>query len=173
MAKKKINIKSVSTDVESGDVNISYKNVRIAGLSESTTAVLETKDTICEDDIEVEYTKSGGNANMYVRFSKSGGSWNADKTYGEILAAIQNDTVVIGIFTDISSNTGRYPAFPLCASLQYDHGEPAGYRIDGVVTFLKNASTPEACLRKIVIQDSEPTYYISVFEYTFNVSAVS
>ena len=57
MAKKKINIKSVSTDVESGDVNISYKNVRIAGLSESTTAVLETKDTICEDDIEVEYTK--------------------------------------------------------------------------------------------------------------------
>ena len=60
MAKKKINIKSVSTDVESGDVNISYKNVRIAGLSETTTAVLETKDTICEDDIEVEYTKPAG-----------------------------------------------------------------------------------------------------------------
>lgn len=57
MAKKKINIKSVATDVESGDVNISYKNVRIAGLSESITAVLETEDTICEDDIEVEYTK--------------------------------------------------------------------------------------------------------------------
>lgn len=57
MAKKKINIKSVTSDVPSGDVNITYKNVRIAGLSESTTAVLETEDTICEDDIEVEYTK--------------------------------------------------------------------------------------------------------------------
>ena len=57
MAKKKINIKSVISDVPSGDVNITYKNVRIAGLSESTTAVLETENTICEDNIEVDYTK--------------------------------------------------------------------------------------------------------------------
>lgn len=59
MAKKKtINLTNGNRDaVVSGDVNISYKNVRIAGLSESTTAVLETKDTICEDDIEIEYTK--------------------------------------------------------------------------------------------------------------------
>ena len=57
MAKKKINIKSVTADVPSGDVNITYNNVRIAGLSESVEATLETEDTICEHDIVVDYTK--------------------------------------------------------------------------------------------------------------------
>lgn len=72
MAKKKtINLTNGNRDaVVSGDVNISYKNVRIAGLSESTTAVLETKDTICEDDIEIEYTKpeaQGVNVPLYIK----------------------------------------------------------------------------------------------------------
>lgn len=99
MAKKKINIKSVSTDVESGDVNISYKNVRIAGLSESTTAVLETKDTICDDDIEVEYTKqSGGDNTMYVHFTESEGVISCDYTPEEIYAAYSEGKCVCGIY---------------------------------------------------------------------------
>ena len=64
MAKKsvKVGLKSAGAEPASGDVNISYKGSRIAGLSESSTAVLETEDTIVTDDIEVEYTKpaSGG-----------------------------------------------------------------------------------------------------------------
>lgn len=60
MAKKiKVNIKAAA-EVPSGDVNISYKGSRIAGLSESSTAVLETENTIVQDDIEVEYTKTPG-----------------------------------------------------------------------------------------------------------------
>lgn len=73
MAKKKINIKSVTSDVPSGDVNITYKNVRIAGLSESTTAVLETEDTICEGDIDVEYTKPSTAITMKVNKKIEGG----------------------------------------------------------------------------------------------------
>lgn len=60
MAKKKIELRSAGSSVESGDVNITYNNVRIAGLSESTSAVLETEDTVCKHDIEIEYTKPGG-----------------------------------------------------------------------------------------------------------------
>ena len=59
MAKKtvKVGLKSAGSEPASGDVNISYKGSRIAGLSESCTAVLSTENTIVEDDIEVEYTK--------------------------------------------------------------------------------------------------------------------
>lgn len=57
MAKKKIELRSAGSSVESGDVNITYNNVRIAGLSESTSAVLETENTVCKHDIEIEYTK--------------------------------------------------------------------------------------------------------------------
>ena len=58
MAKKsvKLGLRSGSA-VESGDVNVTYNGVRIAGLSESTTATLETENTIVEHDIEIEYTK--------------------------------------------------------------------------------------------------------------------
>ena len=58
MAKKsvKLGLRSGSA-VESGDVNVTYNGVRIAGLSESTTATLETENTIVEHDIEIEYMK--------------------------------------------------------------------------------------------------------------------
>ncbi len=61
MAKKsiKVNPKSVA-DVPSGDVNITYNGTRIAGLSESTSATLETEETLVMHDIEVEYTKPAG-----------------------------------------------------------------------------------------------------------------
>jgi len=59
MAKKtiKVGLKTTGTEPAAGDVNISYKGSRIAGLSESSTAVLETENTIVQDDIEVEYNK--------------------------------------------------------------------------------------------------------------------
>jgi hypothetical protein len=59
MAKKtvKVGLRSAGDEPAAGDVNISYKGARIAGLSESSTAVLETENTIVQDDIEVEYTK--------------------------------------------------------------------------------------------------------------------
>ena len=60
MAKKKIELRTSGSSVESGDVNITYNNVRIAGLSESTSAVLETEDNVCKHDIEIEYTKPAG-----------------------------------------------------------------------------------------------------------------
>jgi hypothetical protein len=84
MTKKKINIKSVTSDVHPGDVNITYKNVRIAGLSESTTAVLETEDTICEDDIEVEYTKNAPAGNIVNIINNSA---NSPKIQGAALIA--------------------------------------------------------------------------------------
>lgn len=101
MAKKKINIKSVSTDVESGDVNISYKNVRIAGLSESTTAVLETKDTICEDDIEVEYTKSSGAAEVTVDIYSA--SARDNPTYTKVKTITGYPGTIALIYGDVSS----------------------------------------------------------------------
>lgn len=57
--KKEINLKSTPAAVESGDVNITYNNVLVGSLSESGSAVLKTEMTICEHDIELEYTKSG------------------------------------------------------------------------------------------------------------------
>lgn len=58
MAKRsiKVNPKSVA-DVPSGDVNITYNGTRIAGLSETTSATLETEETLVMHDIELEYTK--------------------------------------------------------------------------------------------------------------------
>ena len=71
MAKKsvKLGLRSGSA-VESGDVNVTYNGVRIAGLSESTTATLETENTIVEHDIEIEYTKpeaQGVNVPLYIK----------------------------------------------------------------------------------------------------------
>lgn len=59
MAKKtvKVGLRSAGNEPAAGDVNISYKGSRIAGLSESSTAILETENTIVQDDIEIEYTK--------------------------------------------------------------------------------------------------------------------
>ena len=67
MAKKsvKLGLRSGSA-VESGDVNVTYNGVRIAGLSESTTATLETENTIVEHDIEIEYTKPAGGGSITV-----------------------------------------------------------------------------------------------------------
>lgn len=42
------------------DVTVRYNNEAIVELSDSGTKILKTKDTICEDDIEVEYTKPSG-----------------------------------------------------------------------------------------------------------------
>lgn len=62
MAKKKVNIEiprsGAAAEVPSGDVNIVYNNVRIAGLSETVDATLKTGGTIVQHDIEVEYIKS-------------------------------------------------------------------------------------------------------------------
>jgi hypothetical protein len=62
MAKKtvKVDLKSAGAEPAAGDVNISYKGTRIVGLSESSTAILKTENTIVQDDIEVEYTKNAG-----------------------------------------------------------------------------------------------------------------
>lgn len=60
--KKEINLKSTPAEVESGDVNIRYNDVLVGSLSESGSAVLKTEMTICEHDIELEYTKSGSDA---------------------------------------------------------------------------------------------------------------
>lgn len=75
MAKKtvKVDLKSAGAEPAAGDVNISYKGTRIAGLSESSTAVLETENTIVPDDIEVEYTKP---ATVYTRMLTVNGNDN-------------------------------------------------------------------------------------------------
>lgn len=61
MAKKKVNIEiprsGAAAEVPSGDVNIVYNNVRIAGLSETVDATLKTGGTVVQHDIEVEYVK--------------------------------------------------------------------------------------------------------------------
>ena len=91
MAKKsvKLGLRSGST-VESGDVNVTYNGVRIAGLSESTTATLETENTIVEHDIEIEYTKpAGGGETITVPL------YIADSN-GDNPAFIDNITVTVG-----------------------------------------------------------------------------
>lgn len=67
MAKKtiKVGLRSTGAEPAAGDVNISYKGSRIAGLSDSSTAVLETENTIVTGDIEVEYTKSAGGTDYF------------------------------------------------------------------------------------------------------------
>lgn len=61
MAKKKVEIPlRAAGDVPSGDVNVTYNGVRIAGLSESTSATLKTEMNVVEHDIELEYTKPAG-----------------------------------------------------------------------------------------------------------------
>lgn len=62
--KKEINLKSTPAAVESGDVNITYNNVLVGSLSDSSTAVLKTEMTICEHDIELEYTKPAGEISL-------------------------------------------------------------------------------------------------------------
>ncbi len=61
MTKKKVNIEiprsGAAAEVPSGDVNIVYNDVRIAGLSETVDATLKTGGTVVQHDIEVEYTK--------------------------------------------------------------------------------------------------------------------
>lgn len=57
------------------DVTIRYNNETIAEMSESGTKVLKTKDTKCEDDIEVEYVKSQTN---YTRTLTVNGDDNGD-----------------------------------------------------------------------------------------------
>lgn len=58
MAKKKVNVDLRSAaEVESGDVNITYNDVLIAGLSETVEATLRTGGTVVEHDIVVDYTK--------------------------------------------------------------------------------------------------------------------
>lgn len=52
---------------ESHDVTISYNNVTIATMDASGIEVLETNGTICSDDITIEYTKSGGSANLQAK----------------------------------------------------------------------------------------------------------
>lgn len=73
--KKEINLKSTPAAVESGDVNISYNNVLVGSLSDSGTAVLKTEMTICEHDIELEYTKPAGGISLpEVNLTRPSGS---------------------------------------------------------------------------------------------------
>lgn len=48
------------------DVIIKYGSSTIAELSDSGTKICKTKDTIVQDDIEVEYTKSGGASEVTI-----------------------------------------------------------------------------------------------------------
>ena len=61
MAKKKVNIEiprsGAAAEVPSGDVNIVYNDVRIAGLSETVDATLKTGGSVVPHDIVVEYNK--------------------------------------------------------------------------------------------------------------------
>lgn len=87
MAKKtiKVGLRSTGMEPAAGDVNISYKGSRIAGLSESSTAVLETENTIVQDDIEVEYIKPAGGAvevaiDVYHASALDNPTYTKDKT---------------------------------------------------------------------------------------------
>lgn len=91
MAKKnvKIGLKSAGAEPAAGDVNISYKGVRIAGLSESTSATLETENTIVEDDIEVEYNKpSTPPVGIPI-------TWNIDETINPIISILLGSGIVL------------------------------------------------------------------------------
>ncbi len=58
MVKRKIiDIKAAPAAVEPGDVNISYKGQLIDSISETRTDILATKNTVVQDDIEIEYSK--------------------------------------------------------------------------------------------------------------------
>lgn len=71
MAKKKtIELRSAGADVPSGDVNITYNGVRIAGFSEDTDATLKTGMKRVEHDINIEYTKPEENVS-YIPFNIS------------------------------------------------------------------------------------------------------
>lgn len=50
------------------DVEISYKGATIATMDDSGTKSLLTKSTWCEDDITIQYTKSGGGGATTVTF---------------------------------------------------------------------------------------------------------
>lgn len=70
MAKKKVIDLRSAADVPSGDVNITYNGVRIAGFSEDTDATLKTGMKRVEHDIDIEYTKPAGGP-VFVPFSFS------------------------------------------------------------------------------------------------------
>lgn len=152
MAKKKINIKSVTSDVPSGDVNITYKNVRIAGLSESTTAVLETEDTICEDDIEVEYTKPTNTVNMPV--------YALSNTQGSTPSLLTTYSDAPGIFLKITMpSVDRVENVRVCDinNIEIDDAVPfyldndkAGNKIVVITTF--EPATVDSAYNSIVIK---------------------
>ena len=87
MAKKiKVGLKTTGAEPAAGDVNISYKGSRIAGLSESSTAVLETENTIVQDDIEVEYDRPDTDLN-YIPLTVND-SATETKTYNYLTGTI-------------------------------------------------------------------------------------
>lgn len=103
MAKKKIELRTSGSSVESGDVNITYNNVRIAGLSESTSAVLETEDTVCKHDIEIEYTKPESNPTITIPIYTTVGA--AESTLFGSKTGIKGEITEIDLSEDVN-NTG-------------------------------------------------------------------
>lgn len=153
MAKKKINIKSVTADVPSGDVNITYKNVRIAGLSESTTAVLETEDTICEDDIEVEYTKPAGGVKYIAVTVDSSESIKTNNVYGGFFEIDNNAIIKSGInaakagYPEYAPRTETY-AFGVVINAESDNlnvsvnGSSIPYNLGGYTAVINSETYP-------------------------------
>ena len=124
MAKKKVNIEiprsGAAAEVPSGDVNIVYNNVRIAGLSETIDATLKTGGTVVQHDIEVEYTKpaSGIPVGNTVNFNNNTvNSITIGTTYGisydniggfaNELEIAANSTTTVYAFSGVSNNYYR------------------------------------------------------------------
>lgn len=137
MAKKSVKIGLRSgTTVESGDVNVTYNGVRIAGLSESTTATLQTENTIVEHDIEIEYTRPEGSGTE-ITFNVYSRSYDAD-------TGLNDDETLV---TSVTGDIGTVYLIPFSIGL----GSP-DYEIIAVSDDLQ--TTVEIPFKKITVSGS-------------------
>lgn len=116
MAKKKtIELRSAGADVPSGDVNITYNGVRIAGFSEDTDATLKTGMTRVEHDIDIEYTKPTADTPKRISLNITNID-NVNNAIGTVTYNVRNGNVSVINPYDVITDYGDY-IFPYDAEV--------------------------------------------------------
>lgn len=130
------------------EVDINYKNAKIAGMDASGTKTLSTEGKYCEDDIKVVYTKPSGSVTAPSSISGTGATLSADTT-NNLLTLSKTVSVTPSVTTPgfINSGTAGNSAVSLSAPVTIKDSQsipvsltaqeiPAGTYLKGKQTIL-------------------------------------
>ena len=167
MAKKSIKVNpNVAADVPSGDVNITYDGTRIAGISETTTARLETEDTVVKHDIVVDYTKpeapSGITTPPTFSLTRSGLNYESWEFTCSPLVDV-NDNIIsesIALLENVNVECYYIPFYNLADTTYTFHGmlKKDGSRDELDVTANDNVVPYDSMFGRYIINVVLPTY---------------